>query len=381
MKNYGQIIRTILYLFTMLNTVLTTSGNNPLPFSESEAYIWVTLAVTVVVFVYAVWKNYPTSEAGRVSDKVLHAIKEGIVQAQDVLNLLDEGATGGYKSALPFKGRNRVTQPYTYSVSGKTGHGGIDIVGDDNTTVYAVEAGTVTMISVWDGKTKTGTQSYGNLVVVTDAGGCRHYYAHLQSIAVSKGQVVSVGKQIGIMGNTGNSFGAHLHYEVRTGSTVATRVNPADYIALDNAKGTYTVAEQKAETPISTVYPKEDLNIRTGAGVSYAIAETNGAKANQPYAVYEVKRVGSQDWGRIGVNRWICLAYCAAYPSASKSHKGTAYTMTCDYLKVRKSPSTLSKVVGRYSRGEIFYVVARKGDWCQLESGNWMCSGKYLKKV
>lgn len=381
MRNYGQIIRTILYLFTMLNTVLTASGHNPLPFSESDAYIWATLAVTVVVFAYAVWKNYPTSEAGRVSDKVLHAIKEGIVQAQDVLNLLEEGATGGYKSTLPFQGRNRVTQPYTYSTSGKTGHGGIDIVGDDNTTVYAVEAGTVTMISIWDGKTKTGTQSYGNLVVVTDAGGCRHYYAHLQSIAVSKGQAISVGTTIGIMGNTGNSFGAHLHYEVRTGSTVATRVNPADYIALDNTKGTYTAETQKSEPPICTVYPKEDLNVRTGAGVSNAIAEKNGAKANQPYAVYEVKRVGSQDWGRIGVSRWICLAYCAAYPSASNAHKGTAYTMTCDYLKVRKSPSTLSAVVGRYSRGETFYVVAQKGNWCQLESGNWMCAGKYLKKV
>ena len=381
MKNYGQIIRTILYLFTLLNTVLTASGHNPLPFSESDAYIWATLAVTVVVFAYAVWKNYPTSEAGRVSDKVLHAIKEGIVQAQDVLNLLDEGATGGYKSALPFKGRNRVTQPYTYRISGKTGHGGIDIVGDDNTTVYAVEAGTVTMISLWDGKTKTGTQSYGNLVVVTDAGGCRHFYAHLQSIAVSKGQAVNVGTKIGVMGNTGNSFGAHLHYEVRTGSTVATRVNPADYIALDNAKGTYTAETQKAETVIGTVYPKEDLNVRTGAGVSNAIAEKNGAKANQPYEVFEVKRVGSQDWGRIGESRWICLAYCAAYPSASNAHKGTAYTMTCDYLKVRKSPSTLSAVVGKYSRGETFYVVSQKGNWCQLESGNWMCAGKYLKKV
>lgn len=379
MKNYGQIIRTILYLFTLLNTVLTASGHNPLPFSESEAYIWATLAVTVVVFAYAVWKNYPTSEAGRVSDKVLHAIKEGIVQAQDVLNLLDEGATGGYKSALPFKGRNRVTQPYTYSVSGKTGHGGIDIVGDDNKNVYAVEAGTVTMISVWDGKTKTGTQSYGNLVVVTDAGGCRHYYAHLQSIAVSKGQAVSVGTQIGVMGNTGNSFGAHLHYEVRTGQTTATRVNPADHCGVQNAKGTYT--EQEAEIAIGTYYPKEDLNVRTGAGVGYAIAEKDGAKYNTAYPVYEIKHVGTQDWGRIGTNRWICLAYCAAYPSAANAHKGTAYTMTCDYLKVRKAPSTLSNVVGRYSRGETFYVIAKKGNWCQLESGNWMCAGKYLKKV
>ena len=381
MKNYGQIIRTIIYAFTMLNTVLTATGHNPLPVSESEIYIWVTLALTVVVFAYGVWKNYPTSEAGRVADKVLHAVKSGAAQAQDVLNLLEYGATGGYKFALPFVGRNRVTQPYTYKTASKTGHGGIDVVGDDDTTVHAVESGTVTMISKWDGKTKTGTQSYGNLVVVTDNNGCRHYYAHLQSIAVSKGQFVFVGTKIGVMGNTGNSFGAHLHYEVRTGQTTATRVNPANYCGLENAKGTYT--EQKTESAIGTYYPREDLNVRTGAGVGYAIAEKNGAKYNTAYPVYEIKRVGTQNWGRIGTERWICLAYCATAPiaPANAAHKGTAYTMTCDWLTVRKSPSTLSKAVGKYSRGETFYIIAQKGNWCQLESGNWMCAGKYLKKV
>ena len=167
MKNYAQIIRTVIYIATMLNTILTATGHNPLPISDSEVYIYATLALTVAVFVYGVWKNYPTSEAGRVADKVLHAVKSGAAQAQDVLNLLEYGATGGYKSALPFKGRNRVTQPYTYNTASKTGHGGIDIVGDDNSIIYAVEPGSVTMISLWDGKTKTGTQSYGNLVVVS----------------------------------------------------------------------------------------------------------------------------------------------------------------------------------------------------------------------
>lgn len=92
-----------------------------------------------------------------------------------------------------------------------------------------------------------------------------------------------------------------------------------------------------------------------------------------------VHRIG----GRIGVNRWICLAYCSTSPSVATKpvHKGTAYTMTCDMLKVRKSPSTLSKQVDSYKRGEVFYVIAQKGNWCQLESGNWMCAGKYLKKV
>ena len=385
MKNYGQIIRTIIYAFTMLNTVLTATGHNPLPFSESEIYIWVTLALTVAVFAYGVWKNYPTSEAGRVADKVLHAVKSGAAQAQDVLNLLEYGATGGYKFALPFVGRNRVTQPYTYKTASKTGHGGIDVVGDDDTTVHAVESGTVTMISKWDGKTKTGTQSYGNLVVVTDNNGCRHYYAHLQSIAVSKGQFVFVGTKIGVMGNTGNSFGAHLHYEVRTGQTTATRVNPANYCGLENAKGTYT--EQKTESAVGTYYPREDLNVRTGAGVSYSIAEKNGAKYNTAYPVYEIKRVGTQNWGRIGTTRWICLAYCATTPvttanSTQNTENGlTAYVLTCDMLKVRKSPSTLSKQVSTYTRGEVFYVRKWQGNWAQLKSGNWMCAKKYCRKA
>lgn len=377
MKNYGQIIRTIIYAFTMLNTVLTATGHNPLPLSESEIYIWVTLALTVAVFAYGVWKNYPTSEAGRVADKVLHAVKSGAAQAQDVLNLLEYGATGGYKSALPFVGRNRVTQPYTYKTASKTGHGGIDIVGDDNQTVHAVESGTVTMISKWDGKTKTGTQSYGNLVVVTDNDNCRHYYAHLLSIAVSKGQTVSIGTKIGVMGNTGNSFGAHLHYEVRTGQTTATRVNPANYCGLENAKGTYT--EQKTESAVGTYYPREDLNVRTGAGVSYSIAEKNGAKYNTAYPVYEIKHVGTQNWGRIGTNRWICLAYCATAPIVAPTAQ--KYTITCDFLYRRKNKSTLSAKTGKLYRGEQFTITERAGNWCKLPQGDWVCAGKYLKRV
>lgn len=145
----------------------------------------------------------------------------------------------------------------------------------------------------------------------------------------------------------------------------------------------YWGVEKPSEKVIGTYYPKENLNVRTGAGVSYAVAEKNGAKYNTAYPVYEIKRVGSQNWGRIGVNRWICIAYCSTSPSVSAKpvHKGTAYTMTCDMLKVRKSPSTLSQQVGSYKRGEVFYVIAKKGNWCQLESGNWMCAGKYLKKV
>ena len=221
--------------------------------------------------------------------------------------------TGGYAAGMLFSGRNRVTQPYTYNVNTKKGHGGIDIVGDNDKTVHAVEGGTVSMVSVWDGKTKTGTQSYGNLVVITDSTGKRHFYAHLASISMRKGQRVSAGDVVGIMGNTGNSFGAHTHYEVRTGQGTVTRINPAEFCGVQNAKGTYV----------------------------------NNVSAASP----------------------------------APSHRGTAYTMTCKMLYVRKGPSVRYRRVGQFSRGEIFYVVARQGNWCQLESGNWMCAGKYLKRV
>ncbi len=57
-------------------------------------------------------------------------------------------------------------------------------------------------------------QGYGNLVIV-DNGAYRTYYAHLSEIPVQVGQMVNAGSVIGLSGNTGNSTGPHLHYEIR----------------------------------------------------------------------------------------------------------------------------------------------------------------------
>lgn len=56
---------------------------------------------------------------------------------------------------------------------------------------------------------------YGNYVIVSHSNGYATLYAHLSSISVSLGQTVSKGQVIGKMGNTGNSYGAHLHFELR----------------------------------------------------------------------------------------------------------------------------------------------------------------------
>ncbi|MBQ1451548.1 MAG: peptidoglycan DD-metalloendopeptidase family protein [Clostridia bacterium] len=74
---------------------------------------------------------------------------------------------------------------------------------------------------------------YGNYCVIDHGNGVIAFYAHLTTSYVSAGQVVNQGDTIGIMGCTGYSTGAHLHFEIRTnlsGARSATNVNPANYI-------------------------------------------------------------------------------------------------------------------------------------------------------
>ena len=81
--------------------------------------------------------------------------------------------------------------------------------------VVAAAAGVVTTAV-----TGRNRPSYGQFVVVDHGNGESTLYAHLDSVTVTVGQAVSAGTQVGTLGNTGNSYGAHLHFEERLGSTV-----------------------------------------------------------------------------------------------------------------------------------------------------------------
>lgn len=125
-----------------------------------------------------------------------------------------------------------ITAGWLYS-DGSTHHA-LDFRAAVGTPVYASEAGTVDWVQKWDGKTKTGNQSYGNLVRIThkayDGKRLQTYYAHLDSVTVVYGQAVTEGQLIGYSGNTGNSSGPHLHYEVRLNGN---RVNPLNWLDSD----------------------------------------------------------------------------------------------------------------------------------------------------
>ncbi|MCZ2443653.1 MAG: peptidoglycan DD-metalloendopeptidase family protein [Flavobacteriales bacterium] len=58
-------------------------------------------------------------------------------------------------------------------------------------------------------------KSYGNLVVVRHPNGLETYYAHLSAIEVKSGDYLQAGDVVGLGGNTGHSFGSHLHFEAR----------------------------------------------------------------------------------------------------------------------------------------------------------------------
>ncbi len=72
--------------------------------------------------------------------------------------------------------------------------------------------------------------SYGNEVVIQHSDGMYSQYAHLSSLEVTTGQTVTGGQQIGLSGSTGNSTGPHLHFEVRTGPSYGSDVDPIAYL-------------------------------------------------------------------------------------------------------------------------------------------------------
>ena len=85
-------------------------------------------------------------------------------------------------------------------------HTGVDFVAAVGTIVGSAAAGQVT-VATWD-------PSYGNWIEIDHGGGYRSRYAHLNEIFVREGEWVQSNTYIGTVGNTGNSSGAHLHFEV-----------------------------------------------------------------------------------------------------------------------------------------------------------------------
>ncbi len=108
-------------------------------------------------------------------------------------------------------------------------HYGIDL---DLETGDAVSA-------AFEGKVRFSgySNTYGNLVVIRHPNGLETYYAHLSALHVKSGDYVQSGEQLGLGGNTGRSFGAHLHFEVRF---LGKPINPDLLIDFETGKLKFT---------------------------------------------------------------------------------------------------------------------------------------------
>lgn len=158
--------------------------------------------------------------------------------------------SGTTKFAFPVA-KVRITSPFGMrSLNGRTRmHAGIDLgasvpgrIGDP---VYAAADGVVSHVGPAGG--------YGNLIIIEHEGGMSTRYGHLMQFRVAKGTHVRQGQLIGIMGSTGYSTGAHLHFEIRRNGQA---INPISYLGgssrvSPDANATEPGAEVQSKAPKS----------------------------------------------------------------------------------------------------------------------------------
>ncbi len=119
----------------------------------------------------------------------------------------------------------------------QAGHEGVDISHSQETPILAVDKGTIEKVA-------NQPAGYGNYIVIRHNNQETTLYAHLDRIFVTEGQQIQKGNAIGVMGNTGNSTGRHLHFEYRKNGKIE---NPNNI--LDNSTTTAYLYDKMPDLP------------------------------------------------------------------------------------------------------------------------------------
>lgn len=105
---------------------------------------------------------------------------------------------------LPIQGEYQFTSPY--GIRWGQLHAGVDLAAPEGTPYRAVHDGTVKLAQYYGG--------YGYAVILDHGDGVETIYGHSAKLLVQPGQKVKAGDTLGLVGNTGHSYGNHLHLEV-----------------------------------------------------------------------------------------------------------------------------------------------------------------------
>lgn len=151
-----------------------------------------------------------------ISEPVTEVVNRGTGSIQISSRSASNSNGGSGTLAWPLSS-NKITSPYGTRSRGF--HSGIDLAAKTGTSVYAAAGGTVELASWYYG--------YGNCVVINHGNGVKTRYAHLSAYKVSVGSTVTRGQLIALSGNTGNSTGPHLHFEVIINGVTK---NPVNYL-------------------------------------------------------------------------------------------------------------------------------------------------------
>ena len=197
---------------------------------------------------------------------------------------------------------NQITQKYG------NGHTGIDIVGKEGLpeiiahsdgVVYAIQDGQDNNIKA------TGVKSYGNYVQIKHPNNMYTLYAHLKKkLKVKLGQQVKRGQVLGVEGNSGCSYGTHLHFEVRNKDNYV--IDPTPYIDADLPNlPTLPEPQKRDENTYQVEVLIKDLRARAGFGLDKAII---GYVKSGIYQIYEEQEKDGYKWLKIA-NNDIWIAY------------------------------------------------------------------------
>jgi murein DD-endopeptidase MepM/ murein hydrolase activator NlpD len=116
-------------------------------------------------------------------------------------------------------------------------HTGVDFSAPIGTPIYVTGNGVVENVKYMEG--------YGNTIIVNHGFNYKTLYGHLSTMNVYPGQTVKRGQIIGKIGNTGNSVGPHLHYEVHYKGI---HQNPINYFAFDLSPAEYHEMLQQSQS-------------------------------------------------------------------------------------------------------------------------------------
>lgn len=189
-------------------------------------------------------------------------------------------------------GENQITTRFSRA------HKGVDLVKYKSQldTIIAHSKGKVVFCQTGqkNNKLSTGNASYGNCVKIDHGDGYSTLYAHLATVSVKLGDTVKQGQVIGTMGNTGRSYGAHLHFEVRKDNN---RIDPTPYLEADLPLTEIHVVYKAFTTKwLSEVTDCNDVNTNGYAGIQDKKMTALMARPKRGSLKYRVHLLKEKRW-------------------------------------------------------------------------------------